>query len=240
MKFPYRVAMTGCVLAGCIGTYIWYQTLNTALKAEYGEVSYGAKLTSVGEKLESQSNRRKVLNKAKLLRRKWEPWAREHRVILKGMMETRPVTLQTFTILEQALPRPGYSPDGIQWADLMPKDNSPAVMRSRGSLGFTWQVPPERPAIKEREANSEFSQLSEEERNANWEFSHLSKRNDYPLMVAMGGAAEGRETLIIWASGLITEEVLQKNKKQVKGGRVYMDEPRVTEIESCYDFLKGK
>lgn len=164
---------------------------------------------------DSASNQERIAQ-AKDLRKKWKPWALQHKALLQKMQQGNPqdasVALEVFTKIPVKL----RGPEAVITVDDL----------AAGQTHFTWQaleselVRPDAPISRDGQLRKEA--VAED----------FAKEHDVLLSSSVNS---GKSRIHLWASGRITETTVVKNPR-VSGQPVYAD-PVSTEITPPYDFF---
>jgi hypothetical protein len=142
------------------------------------------------------------LEKVKLLREKWRPWAIKHKDLLKAMLTAKAGDKAALQAVLDTIPaNPGSKGLGISRKDLIPTGDLRAAMLA-GTPAFTWQVPsnykvPANFDPKKREEHARMMRMV----NARI-FNNFAYYRDFELSTSI---SYSRSMLKLWASGRVTE-----------------------------------
>lgn len=171
------------------------------------------------------------IDHAKMLRRKWQPWALQHKDMLRKMLRAGPNDEAAMLAVWSALPYPDYPGKpklGISSLDLRPVQDFKKSLDSR-SPDFTWQ------------ALGKLNQKGPPSgKRAEWLRQQFEAKRDIQLSRSTGHSSS---ILYLWASGRITEtKKIKKNvmvmvKGKLRQGFESTEGPH-REVVPPYDFLR--
>ena len=196
----------------------------------------------------SDAEKQEFLQKARLVRDKWRPWARAHQADLQRMLDAGAEDLTTRYQISQMLPG---SPTEIIKAGIRPEDvgfhragtNETDIWKQVelhwSPINNALQMPSS-PVQSTRIANLEQKFI----RNQS-----ARERDDWKLIrdIPLAGGRAGRTETILWASGRITQRVGLSPREEELATKKVRDTGRalqesdfyhpIQEVEPSFDFL---
>ena len=181
------------------------------------------------------------IERARFLRTKWEPWARQHQAELTKMLNANLGDKAALNVAWNAVPG---SPEraGLQAADLCPQDETPPI-----PTGFSWNAISKIPISNPRLSSEVQKTMAQGQSQTSSLLRHeFEQKRDFIIATSLTSRTE----IHLWVSGRITEtgRVPATRKKEMldrakaEGRSFTADDMRTPhqQIEPPYDFLLSK
>lgn len=173
----------------------WRYIRERDLATRSSEVRYGVRLTSQENLDKASRNRQQIISQAKIIRDKWEEWANQNQDTLRNMEKCQgdPEAIKSFYASLPGVHDLINNRVSLKMSDLFLPETSTRV--------FVWNVTHR---TKGREPNPYLMKM-------------FNDNKDFPVAVSMGSLGYGRNQVVIWASGRVTEEIIEPRKNPRSG-----------------------